>query len=434
MKQRIIFICMLAISALQLQAQFSFNQKKTTIDSLAFALDKYYVFPEVSQKIAAHLRTQLKNKSYDTISSGNVFAEIVSAEIKRIGNDKHLSLNFSADVLPPQTSSPLELAPEDRKGYEQWLLAENYGITTLKILPGNIGYIDFKWFCGPEYAGDTYAAMMNYIAHTDALIIDLRNSQGAMSTEVIPFLSSYFFERPTHLNDYYWRDGNRTVQAWTQMVVPGKKYLNKPVYILTSGKTFSGAEEFAYNFKYLKRATVIGESTGGGANGGGSVRVSDHFNMFIPLGRSINPITKTNWEGVGVEPDTLIKSNRALHKAQTIALEYLLKQFNNDANWKGYLSSQLDEIKKTTPVFTKHTFALPGFEIAKEVYVAGSFNNWSAKSDRLQRKGTIWITDVEAEPGKYTYKFIVDGRWILDPNNPEKVKEGDYDNSLIIIK
>lgn len=434
MKQIITSLVLLVFFTVATSAQFSSKQKKETIDSVISVLEKNYVFPDVAKQLSVYLQAQLKSKAYDTISSGSVFADFVSADLRRVGNDRHLRLQYFDNVLPPQVTDPLELSPEDRKGYTQWLIAENYGITSLQVLPGNIGYVDFKWFCGPEFAGETYAAMMDYLAHTDALIIDLRNSQGAMSTEVIPFLSSYFFEKPVHLNDYYWRKGNRTIQAWTYSMVPGKKYLNKPVYILTSGKTFSGAEELAYNFKNLKRATLIGESTGGGANGGGTIRVNDHFNMFVPLGRSINPITNTNWEGVGVMPDTVIKSNRALHKARVSALEYLITQYKNDANWTGYLNSQLEEIKKSSPVFSRHTFALAGFEHAKEVYVAGSFNSWSAKSDKLQRKGTIWITDVEAEPGKHTYKFIVDGRWILDPNNPEKVKEGEYDNSVIIIK
>lgn len=434
MKQVFTSFALLIFFTASTKAQFSFKQKTEAIDSVISVLEKNYVFPDVAKQLGVYLKLQLKNKAYDTISSGAVFAEFVSAELKRVGNDRHLRLQYFDDVLPSQVTDPLELSPEDRKGYTQWLLAENYGIASIKVLPGNIGYVDFKWFCGPEFAGETYAAVMNYLAHTDALIIDLRNSQGAMSTDVIPFLSSYFFEKPVHLNDYYWRKGNRTIQAWTYSMVPGKKYLNKPVYILTSGKTFSGAEELAYNFKNLKRATLIGESTGGGANGGGTIRVSDHFNMFVPLGRSINPVTNTNWEGVGVMPDTVIKSNRALYKAQLTALEYLVNKFKDDANWKGYLTSKLEEIKKSAPVFSKHTFALAGFENAKEVYVAGSFNNWSPKTDKLQRKGTVWITDVEAEPGKHTYKFILDGRWILDPNNPEKLKEGDYENSVIIIK
>lgn len=433
MKSRLPILLLIVLTSQTLRAQFTFNQKKESIDSIIVALEKYYVFPEVAQKLGVYLRTQFENKIYDTISSGSVFAEIVSADVKREGNDKHLSLNYFTEVLPPQIGSPLGPQESELVGYAEWLLSENYGITSVKVLPGNIGYIDFKWFCDPEFAGDTYSALMNYVSHTDALIIDLRNSQGSMSNEVIAFLSSYFFKDATHLNDYYWREGNRTIQSWTQEVVPGNKYLNKPVYILTSGKTFSGAEEFAYNLKNLKRATIIGEVTGGGANGGGTVRISDHFNMFIPMGRSINPITKTNWEGVGVMPDTLIKSNLALHKAQLLALTFLLQKAKSE-NWKNYVKDQLVKTEAEVPKFIKQTFSLPGFENAKEVFVAGSFNNWSAKTDKLQRKGTIWIVDIEAEPGKHTYKFIVDGRWILDPNNPNKHKDGDHENSMIEIK
>jgi retinol-binding protein 3 len=300
-------------------------------------------------------------------------------------------------------------------------------------LPGNIGYIDFKWLCGPEYAGDTYAAAMNYLSHTDALIIDLRNSNGAMSMYAIPFICSYFFEEATHLNDFYWRETNQTIQTWTQAVVPGRKFLNKPIYILTSGKTFSGAEEFAYDLKNLKRATLIGEITGGGANGGGSVRISDHFEIFIPNGRAINPITKTNWEGIGVTPDTAIKSNRALYFAQTTALQQLLDK-SNDNMYKMQLGQLLQQLKLNPPAFKSITFSLAGFDNAKEVYVAGNFNNWSPKTDKLERKGTIWITDAEALPGEITYKFIVDGQWILDPGNKTTKQDGMHTNSVRMLE
>jgi retinol-binding protein 3 len=434
MKSLILSIFFLLLSCMRIKAQLSKKEKTQTIDSVTNLLEKYYVFPQVAKGLGVYLQNQLKNKAYDTISSGQVFAEMVSAQMKQIGNDRHLRLTYSADVLTPQSNNIMDLSPEEQKRHEQWLLQENYGIASLKVLPGNIGYIDFNMFCDPQYAGETYVAAMNYVAHTDALIIDLRNCRGAISTEVIPFLSSYFFNKPTHLNDFYWREGNQTIQAWTQAVVPGKKYINKPVYILTSSRTFSGAEEFAYNFKNLKRATIIGEVTSGGANGGSVIRVNDHFTMFVPLGRAINPITKTNWEGVGVMPDTLLKSTQALHKAQTMALEYLLSKFKDDKNWKSYLLNEIEQVKKTAPVFSRQTFALTGFENAKEVYVAGSFNHWSQKSDKLQRKGNTWITDVEAEPGRHTYKFVVDGRWVLDPSNFEKIKEGEYENSVIIIK
>ncbi|MBS4066786.1 MAG: hypothetical protein KGZ74_19645 [Chitinophagaceae bacterium] len=424
------FLCSVVFA----KAQFTTRQKADTIDSIAKVLTENYVFPETAKQTIDYLRLQLQKKVYDTISSGEVFAQVMTAELQRAGKDRHLSMNYSAQPLPPQTTGPLELPAEEEKAYAQWLLSENYGITSVKVLPGNIGYIDFKWFCDPQYAGDTYAALMNYISHTDALIIDLRNSQGSMSPDAIPFICSYFFKNATHLNDLYWKEGNRIVQSWTHKVVPGKKYLDKPIYILTSGKTFSGAEELSYDLKNLKRAVLVGETTGGGANPGGSIRENAHFTMFVPVGRAVNPITKTNWEGVGVAPDTIIKSNRALFKAQKMALQYLLQKKGADSQWVYFLRDQLALVEKAEPVYKKYRFELEGFEQAKEIFIAGSFNNWSPKSDQLQRVGNKWVIDLEAEPGKHTYKFVVDNSWILDPGNPQKEKDREYENSMKIIQ
>lgn len=431
--KKILVLLLLTGMGYTANAQFTAKQKAATVDSVCAVLNRLYVFPKVAKQMETYIRERLARKAYDTITDGGRFAEVITADLYSIGNDKHINMSYSAEVLPAQNDNPMQLSPEEEKGYALWLKSENYGITKLEVLPGNIGYIDFKWFCGPEYGGETHAAAMNYVAHTDALIIDLRNSQGAMSTEVIPFICSYFFERSTHLNDLYWRRGDSTVQTWTTTMVPGKKYLDKPIYILTSGKTFSGAEEFAYDLKNLKRATIIGETTGGGANGGGSVRVDDHFSLFVPMGRAINPITKTNWEGVGVSPDTAVKSNRALHKAQMIALQQLIAT-STDSGWKQRLQELYNQVQSNTPNYKQVTFTLKGFETAKAVSVAGSFNNWSPRSDQMQRKGDSWVVNAEAEPGRHLYKFVVDGRWLLDPANPVTAKENNYDNSVIVVE
>lgn len=421
----------MAVANLSLQAQLNNKMKAVIIDSVSSVLEKNYVFPDVAKQMGAFIKSRHTSKQYDTISNERVFAETLTSDLFSVAHDKHVNLTYSSEVILPQSGDPMRLSPEEEKQYAAWLLSENYGINKVDVLPGNIGYIDFKWFCGPEYAGDTYPALMNYINHTDALIIDLRNSNGAMSTEVLPFICSYFFEKSTHLNDFYWRQGDRYEQTWTHAVVPGKKYL-KPVYILISGKTFSGAEELAYDLKNLKRATLIGEPTGGGANGGGSIRVTDHYSIFVPAGRAISPITKTNWEGVGVEPDTLIRPNRALYKAQVIALQQFINNEKDTAR-KQYLTNILAQTEQQKPQFKTTVFTLNGFGNAKEVYVAGSFNSWSPKSDQLKKEGNKWVAEVETQPGRNTYKFIIDGRWILDPANTQIEKDGDYTNSLVVV-
>jgi C-terminal processing protease CtpA/Prc len=414
-------------------AQLTKVQKSQTIDSVLRVVTERYVFADQAKKMEAHIRKQQAAKAYDAINDGQQFAARLTQDLRAINNDKHINIEYSPEAMPPEEERELmSISAAEKEGYAQMLKHMNYGIRKLDVLKGNIGYLDVEFFCSPEFAGDTYAAAMNYLAHTGALIIDLRNCGGSMSPDAIPFLSSYFFEAPVHLTDWYWRKGNTTKQAWTYAYVPGKKYLNKPIYVLTSNKTFSGAEELAYDLQNLKRATIIGQPSGGGANPGGFLRVTDHFRMFIPIGKAINPITKTNWEGVGVKPDTLIHTKQALNKAHMMGIIHTLN--NTDIKpWKQALQSWLKELEDSKLVLRPLTFELKNFPNAKEVSVAGSFNDWSAETHKMQRKGDSWVLTTEAEPGKVTYKFVVDGKWILDPANTATEPDGPNTNSVKIV-
>jgi hypothetical protein len=434
MKPVINLVIFLFLTLHVVTAQVTKEQKTEAIDSVIKLMNERYIFPETAKQIELHLRKQQTKKAYDTITSADAFAAKLTADVRSICKDKHVGIRFSPEPLVIDRSVNLMQMPEDEKsGYAEFLRLENYGVRKLDILKGNIGYIDFKFLCGTEYAGDFYAAMMNYVQHTDALIIDFRRSNGAMSDNVIPFLCSYFFADKIHLNDLYWRERNFTQQTWTQVVVPGKKYLNKPIYILTSGATFSGAEEMTYDLKNLKRATIIGEVTGGGANPGGSVVLTKHFRMFLPVGRAINPITKTNWEGVGVQPDSLTISRLALHKAHLAAMNHSIATTTNGL-WKEELKRLVAEVQKEIPVVVNVEFRLKGFPDAKAVSVAGSFNDWSPSSVKMKRVGDEWVVQTVAEQGKHMYKFVVDGNWILDPANKEIGNENGHTNSVVIIK
>lgn len=139
---------------------------------------------------------------------------------------------------------------------------------------------------------------------------------------MVALISSYLFgEEPVHLNSIYWRDEDITQQYWTSAYVPGRRFADKPVYVLTSKTTFSGGEEFAYNLKTHQRATLVGETTAGGAHPGSPHRLHPHFEAFIPVGRAINPITNQNWERVGVEPDIAVSQEQALEAAYNMALQ-----------------------------------------------------------------------------------------------------------------
>jgi hypothetical protein len=172
----------------------------------------------------------------------------------------------------------------------------------------------------PQIAGETAVAAMTFLGNCDAIIFDLRKNGGG-EPAMIQLLSTYLFAEPTHLNDLYWRKGDKRDQFWTLPYAPGPRLVNVPVYVLTSAHTFSGAEEFANNLKVLKRATIVGETTGGGANPGEGFPFDPFFWCFIPTGRAVNPTTGSNWEGTGVEPDIKVPEAEALAVAQMEVLK-----------------------------------------------------------------------------------------------------------------
>ena len=165
---------------------------------------------------------------------------------------------------------------------------------------------------------------MNFLGNVDAIIFDLRENGGG-DPKMVAFVSSYLFAERTHLNDLYNRKENKTTEYWTQDV-PGKRLVSQPAYVLTSKRTFSGAEEFSYNLNNLKRATIIGETTGGGAHPVSGHKVDDHFGIGVPFARAINPVSKTNWEGTGVEPDVPTPAGEALAVAKKMAAEQIRKK------------------------------------------------------------------------------------------------------------
>jgi hypothetical protein len=311
------------------------------IDAILKRLDEAYVFPDVARKMEQSIQERVKNKEYDQITSAKEFVGKLTKDLQEVSHDKHLRVRYSYNPLPEMgpRHEPTAAEREERKREFTWM---NHAFTKVERLRGNIGYIEFLNFLDADLGADTVAAAMNFVNGTDALIIDMRNNGGG-NPEMVALVCSYLFgPEPVHLNDLYWRQGNRTDQFWTKKEVTGKRYLNKDVYILTSKRTFSAAEEFTYNLKNLKRATIVGETTGGGAHPGESFRINEHFGMFVPTGRAISPITKTNWEGTGVTPDIDVPADQALVVARLTALKKSLTTLQNPAFKEGVQ----DEIQK----------------------------------------------------------------------------------------
>lgn len=314
------------------------------IDAILKRLNDSYVFPEVAKKMEQSIRERIDKKEYDQITSAKQFATTLTKDLQAVSNDKHLRVRYSHTPIP-ERGPRREPTAEEREQRQRDLNWMNHGFAKVERLRGNIGYLEFMNFMDPELGADTVAAAMNFVNGTDALIIDMRGNGGG-NPAMVALICSYFFgTEPVHLNDLYWREGDRTDQFWTRKEVAGKRYLNKDVYVLTSKRTFSGAEEFTYNLKNLKRATIIGETTGGGAHPGGSFRVSQHFGMFVPTGRAISPITKTNWEGTGVTPDVAVPAEQALVVARLMALKKSLNSLPNP-EFKGAVQDEIEKLEK----------------------------------------------------------------------------------------
>jgi len=313
------------------------------VDSILKRLNDSYVFPDMAKKMEQSIRERVAKKEYDQITSSKEFATKLTNDLQAVSHDKHLRVRYSNQSIP-ERGERREPTAEEREQRKRDLTWMNHGFAKVERLPGNIGYLEFLNFMDEELGADTVAAAMNFVNGTDSLIIDMRRNGGGNPAMVALVCSYLFGNEPVHLNDLYWREGNRTEEFWTKKDVAGKRYLNKDAYVLTSTRTFSGAEEFTYNLKNLKRATIVGETTGGGAHPGGGFRLNEHFGMFVPTGRAISPITKTNWEGTGVSPDISVPADQALHVARIMALKKTLTSVNPD--FKPGVEEEIQKLEK----------------------------------------------------------------------------------------
>jgi hypothetical protein len=218
------------------------------------------------------------------------------------------------------------------------------------------------------WAGKAYTdSYMQLVSTSDALIIDLRKNGGG-DPAMVQYLCSYFFDKKVHLNSLYYREGDRTQEYWTLDKVDGEKMPDIPLFVLTSEKTFSGAEEFSYNMQTQKRATLVGETTGGGANPVRFLRINEQIEVYMPIGKAINPITKTNWEGVGVIPEIKTAAKDALTKAHELAKVAAKKSRETIQQKQKALS---DELVNSLDSFDPTTGATTVYENLKKCTKAG---------------------------------------------------------------
>jgi Peptidase family S41 len=295
------------------------------VRAAAAQLRERYVFPDRGAAMAEALLSRVDEfAGLDTAA----LCEALTTAAREVCPDRHLRVVWHEEPKPRYEgdgwADPARLA-------SHWAGArlDNHGVYRVERLAGNVGYLDLRSIEEAEQTALTIAAAMALLAHTGALLLDLRHNNGGAPSGVA-FLCSYFFgPTPVHVNDVYDRATDSVHQYWTLPQLPGPRYLDRDVFVLTSAKTFSGAEEIAYNLQQQRRATIVGEVTHGGAHPGGEFWLHPHATIRVPVARSVNPVSGTNWEGVGVTPDVVVSAGEAFDEAYAAALRSVLARLGD---------------------------------------------------------------------------------------------------------
>jgi retinol-binding protein 3 len=302
--------------------------RETLLDQVGQRYDSLYFSAEKGALILRSLSAKATRARYSDCLTAKCLSDRLTEDLQKWSGDKHLRMVFSVSARPMPKAAADDAAMKASEA--EAMRRRNYGFHNLERLQGNIGLIELGRFDPAADAAATAAAAFQFVANTDALIIDLRNNGGGRA-DMVAHLMSYFLPEQTHLGTIQRRDPANSTQIWSAAAVSAPRYLNRPVYILTSKRTFSAAEGLTYDLRNYASATVIGENTRGGANPGGFEQLDEHFAIAIPSGRMINEKTKSNWEGVGIAPDVAVPAAEAQKTAHKLALEDLLKARPADA-------------------------------------------------------------------------------------------------------
>ena len=349
MKQLIfaaMFILKAGAAAAQAPEDFPITpaQREAILDVAGQRYDSLYVFADRGRDIRSKLSSKAVRSRYAQCATASCLADSLTHDLQKWTGDKHLRLVYSARPLPMNetVTDPVGMQARELEAMRQ----RNFGFHMVERLHGNVGYIEIGRFDPAQHAAETVAAIMQFLANTDALVIDLRNNGGGRA-DMVAHLMSYFVKEQTHLATMKRRNAADDVQFWTSNVL-GPRYVGKPVFVLTGKRTFSAAEGFTYNLQQFANAKVVGEPTRGGAHPGGFEMLNEHFAVFVPTGRTVSAKTNSNWEGVGISIDHPVPAAEAKKTAQKLALQELLQtqpKSSRAAMWQQALGEMLPEAK-----------------------------------------------------------------------------------------
>ncbi|MFJ8062319.1 S41 family peptidase [Streptomyces sp. NPDC096142] len=289
----------------------------SVIEETTRLLTEHYVFPDVAEQLTTLLHRRLAEGAYD-VDGAEELAHVVTADLQSANNDRHLRLRHHAEPVPAEQGAANLAAV--RRDFDTSL----GGAPRVELLDGGVAVLELAPMLFPlEWAAEPLSAALTLASRAQALILDLRANRGG-DPDTVAFVCGHLLDERTHLNTMYWRAGDRTEQSWSPPHVPGTRFGGtKPLYVLSSATTFSAAEELAYDLQQLGRATVVGERTRGGAHPCEGWTVHPHLEVTVPVGRAVNPVSGTNWEGTGVQPDIPCTAPDALTRAHALALARL---------------------------------------------------------------------------------------------------------------
>jgi len=287
-------------------------KRHRVIEAVIANLQEHYPYRDVAQKTAAALEAHERNDDDDAATDGRAFAGLLTQQIRDVSHDMHVEVVYSETPLPDRPAGP---SPERLTRYRRAMKENNCTFEKVQVLPHNIGYLKLNFFPDPSVCGSTAKAAMASLNEARTIIFDLRDNRGGYPGMVM-MIAAYLFDHPEYM---YSPREDTTEQFWTHSPVPGNKLADKPVYVLTSARTFSGAEHFSYDLKMLKRATLVGETTAGATDVGTFRRIDDHFGMGMRETKPINPYREPDWAVVGVQPDVKVIAADALETAEKLA-------------------------------------------------------------------------------------------------------------------
>jgi C-terminal processing protease CtpA/Prc len=306
----------------------SASARAAILQTLVKEMNANYIEPAVAKRVGSAIAKKNAAGGYADATGAQAFSAALAKDLRELSGDLHFNAKFDQRL---RERSSVADAASNNEAVDRRIQAirSGYGIEKIERLAGNVGYIELRNFGPTDLVGPAYTGAISLMAGADALILDLRRNGGG-SPASVAYLMSHFFPLgdKRHLNDMYDRPSNTTREFWTLETV-GERY-RKPVYVLTSGRTGSAAEECAYDFQTQKRATLVGETTAGAANPVSLFSVGHGITVWIPDGRAINPITKTSWEHVGVKPDIAVPAAQALQTAHAAILRNLVGSAKDD--------------------------------------------------------------------------------------------------------